>query len=631
MAVAQHNKAKVRPVMDYRELNVHVDAFTADADVCASKLREWRQLGSNVSLLDLRKAYLQVWVRETMWPFQTVVFASRRYCLTRLGFGLNVAPQIMKTIVNTVVTARNNKRGDIGVPWWHIRERRRLVITLKVPTGWVWSDLQGPRTFGGWRPCLGPERSTGAGDLEVGARNCSSWSTRCLCETSCFLPVWKTCGAPTSVWMDSCGNRHHKKEGKRSHQRLGQWNNGRSVGLHGEGDHRKGKAGWPHIRRLVHAGKRTEHVGGCELSGDWCAVGEEWSCDWGRLLVATDEWRCSHQPGRAWCGDERRQPGRKLCIHTDSLCVYHWISDTLTGKARVRTKAASEMLIRRRLETIRKLVMEYNLSVDAVLVTSNCNLADRLTLVPQRWYDAMKKEAGPVPLPCAASVEAADKIWEIHHNSGHPGVRWTYYFVQLTNLSVSKSAVRVVVKEYQTCQSIDPAPARWRKGWLGTDTTWSRLGMDVTHYGSQHFLTLIDCELTRFVIWCPLVRQDSSSVICELVSIFYERGPPKEILTDNDTAFCSMEFRRFVDEWGIRLRDWCAMCHGIAERCHRSVKRIAAKKVCTIVEAVYRYNTTPKVAVTAAHPPMQSISTECASRALTRVCLIGREQEGRMS
>ncbi len=57
----------------------------------ASKLWEWRQLGSNVSLLDLRKAYQQVRVSETMWPFQTVVFAGRRYCLTRLGFGLNVA------------------------------------------------------------------------------------------------------------------------------------------------------------------------------------------------------------------------------------------------------------------------------------------------------------------------------------------------------------------------------------------------------------------------------------------------------------------------------------------------------------------------------------------------------------
>ena len=130
--------------------------------------------------------------------------------------------------------------------------------------------------------------------------------------------------------------------------------------------------------------------------------------------------------------------------------------------------------------------------------------------------------------------------------------------------------------------------------------------MDVTHYGSQHFLTLIDCGPTRFAIWRPLVRQDSSSVIRELESIFYERGPPEEILTDNDTSFCSMEFGRFVDEWGIRLRHRCAYVpsgNGIAERCHRSVKR----KACTIAEAVYRYNTTPKDAVTAASAPANAI------------------------
>ena len=106
------------------------------------------------------------------------------------------------------------------------------------------------------------------------------------------------------------------------------------------------------------------------------------------------------------------------------------------------------------------------------------------------------------------------------------------------------------------------------------------------------------------------VRQDSSSVIRELESIFYERGPPEEILTDNDTAFCSMEFRRFVDEWGIRLRHRCAYRpsgNGIAERCHRSVKKIAARKACTIAEAVYRYNATPKDAVTAASATANAI------------------------
>ena len=66
MAVIQQNKQKVRPVLDYRELNEHVDPFTARADICTEKLREWRQTGLNVSVLDLRKAYLQVHVHRSL-------------------------------------------------------------------------------------------------------------------------------------------------------------------------------------------------------------------------------------------------------------------------------------------------------------------------------------------------------------------------------------------------------------------------------------------------------------------------------------------------------------------------------------------------------------------------------------
>ena len=50
-----------------------------------------------------------------MWPFQTVVFAGRKYCFTRLGFGLNVAPQIMKTIVNAVLSQQETiKEGTLA-------------------------------------------------------------------------------------------------------------------------------------------------------------------------------------------------------------------------------------------------------------------------------------------------------------------------------------------------------------------------------------------------------------------------------------------------------------------------------------------------------------------------------------
>ena len=62
MAVEQPTKGKVRPVLDYRELNTHVSCHTGDEsiDVCADKLREWRQVRGETEIVDLKSAYLQV-------------------------------------------------------------------------------------------------------------------------------------------------------------------------------------------------------------------------------------------------------------------------------------------------------------------------------------------------------------------------------------------------------------------------------------------------------------------------------------------------------------------------------------------------------------------------------------------
>ena len=45
---------------------------------------------------------LQIRIHESLWPYQTVLF--ERYCLTRLGFGLNVAPLVMKAVLNRVLS-----------------------------------------------------------------------------------------------------------------------------------------------------------------------------------------------------------------------------------------------------------------------------------------------------------------------------------------------------------------------------------------------------------------------------------------------------------------------------------------------------------------------------------------------
>ena len=83
-----------------------------------------------------------------------------------------------------------------------------------------------------------------------------------------------------------------------------------------------------------------------------------------------------------------------------------------------------------------------------------------------------------------------------------------------------------------------------------------------------------------------------------------------ELLLDNDTAFRSHVFREFTEGWNVRLRFRCAYVpagNGIVERCHRSVKRIAARKGCSVQEAVYWYNLAPLDDSSAASAPANQV------------------------
>ena len=283
-----------------------------------------------------------------------------------------------------------------------------------------------------------------------------------------------------------------------------------------------------------------------------------------------------------------------LHLFTDSAWVHKWISDTLTGKARVRTKAASEMLIRWQLDMIIKLVKEYALSINVSLVKSRQNKADRLTRVPQRWLDAIKRNTGAEQPACTAFVSSVglNQIKIVHQKSSHPGVQGTLYFVRQIAPGVSKATVKTVVRECEECQSIDPAPVHWSKGALNVKQIWHRVAMDITHCNRAHFLMVIDCSPAWFAIWWCLPRQDATSVINQLKALFCERGLPTEILTDNDTAFQSSLLKAFLDEWRVWLWFRCAYVpsgDGIIKRCHKTVKRITTRKQWSILEAVYWY------------------------------------------
>lgn len=107
--------------------------------------------------------------------------------------------------------------------------------------------------------------------------------------------------------------------------------------------------------------------------------------------------------------------------------------------------------------------------------------------------------------------------------------------------------------------------------------------LDITHYGSKHFLTIID--------WGPLSLPYGDH------NFFYEWGLPLEILTNNDTAFTCKHFKNFSSNWGVRLWFRCTYAptgNDIIERSHWSIKTIVARKQCPIPETVYRENVMPK-------------------------------------
>lgn len=113
LAVVQPTKDKVRPVMDYRELNAFVESHTGDEEiaVCAEKVRKWRQLQGELKMVDLKSAYLQIHVSPDLWQYQVVRYNGVHYALTRLGFGLTCREQMTMILKKVLSMDKDVCRG----------------------------------------------------------------------------------------------------------------------------------------------------------------------------------------------------------------------------------------------------------------------------------------------------------------------------------------------------------------------------------------------------------------------------------------------------------------------------------------------------------------------------------------
>ncbi|XP_067944891.1 uncharacterized protein [Watersipora subatra] len=567
LAVFQPTKDKVRPVMDYRELNAFVESHTGgDAvAVCGEKIRKWRQLRGRLGVVDLKSAYLQIHVSEDLWKYQVVKYKGVPYALTRLGFGLSCAPRIMTKILGKVLSLDERvRRGtdhyidDIVVQEsvLGVEELRKHLakygLATKKPEGLDGGRLLGISLKGNARGHLQMSRGTALSKIHLEPAGLTKrelsrfvadfFLKRLGCNGAWDAPVEKevrslASGLYTRVCQEDPvrGSWHVRPDGS-----VVVWTDASSLGL----------------------GVAIEVDGSIVEDASWLRK----ESDHSHINVAKLE-----AVGRgvnlaiAW-------GFKTFTLAVDSLTVVNWMSNTIDGHNRVRTKGAAEMLVKRRLGVIRDTITEYGLSVTMRLVPTVENKADRMTRVPKKWLGHRGMSGGKAESMAAAIFTGetlGDAVWAAHLPH-HLGVERTLYLAQQVRSDLTREQVKRELAGCEACQRVDPAPRGENlveTGSLAVEGNWCRVAIDVTHYGGQVFLSMIDCGPSRFAIWRRLPNETAAHIVAQL-----------------RTIGISLRFRAAYAPSG----------NGIVERNHRTIKRIAERGRISPEEATFWYNVTPR-------------------------------------
>lgn len=106
-----------------------------------------------------------------------------------------------------------------------------------------------------------------------------------------------------------------------------------------------------------------------------------------------------------------------LTVFTHSATVYGWVQSIISDSKRLKVGGMGEMLIRRRLGMIAKLIEAYKLQVCIQLVESEHNPADKLTRVPKNGL-------------VTTNINTCGAIRDLH-DTHHPGVNKTFHLARI--------------------------------------------------------------------------------------------------------------------------------------------------------------------------------------------------------
>ena len=120
---------------------------------------------------------------------------------------------------------------------------------------------------------------------------------------------------------------------------------------------------------------------------------------------------------------------------------------------------------------------------------------------------------------------------------------------------------------------------------------------DVTHIGTDKFLTVVDCGPSRLAKWKRLEREMDEEVARGLEEAFAIMGPPRTVLMDNGASFRSRRVAALLSDWHVQRDFRCAYYpegNAVVERHHLPVKRMVARTGNLVQQCVYWYKQLPR-------------------------------------
>ena len=408
--VQTHKSTKVRPTLDYSILNPYIknNNSVSQSEVCHESLRKWRKCTS-AYLVDVEKAYMNVMVSQNHHPYQVAYVGSKPYIMTRMGFGLSIAPRVLKCLISYILIqaslerVTNPYRDDILVEDWDDVQRvRDILLSHGLPTKPpvnLFDFSKGPTR------ALGLELFKEADEIYWRRRSDSNWrltkvNPTCR-EVAAFIGRACPASYPVMGYLRPMALNILSQIGREAH-RSG-WSSTASPRVAEK---------CLEVQQYITSSDPVKGQWRIPVTSEWALATDASGQALGCCVLTQSAWAASPNAGciviedHCWLVKNVEthinvseldavirgfkiiigylKQGDTVTIVIDNSVVSDWLKSTVND-GKIEVNGLYEILVRRRLNIIREIVEPYVINVK--WVASHLNPADKLTRTPTGWVE----------------------------------------------------------------------------------------------------------------------------------------------------------------------------------------------------------------------------------------------------